>query len=74
MNMKKKSINYLVEAGLIAAIYAAATYAAAAMGLAYSGVQFRISEALTVLAVIGWVTARQIGRASCSYPSDNQHG
>ena len=50
MNMKKKSINYLVEAGLIAAIYATATYAAAAMGLAYSGVQFRISEALTVLA------------------------
>lgn len=50
MNMKKKSINYLVEAGLIAAIYAAATYATAAMGLAYSGVQFRISEALTVLA------------------------
>ena len=50
MKMKKKSVNYLVEAGLIAAIYAAATYAAAAMGLAYSGVQFRISEALTVLA------------------------
>lgn len=48
--MKKKSVNYLVEAGLIAAVYAAATYAAAAMGLAYSGVQFRISEALTVLA------------------------
>lgn len=48
--MKKKSVNYLVEAGLIAAVYAAATYVAAAMGLAYAGVQFRISEALTVLA------------------------
>lgn len=48
--MKKKSINYLVQAGVIAAMYAALTYVAAALGWGYLGVQFRFSEALTVLA------------------------
>lgn len=48
--MKKKSINYLVQAGVIAAMYAALTYVAVALGWGYMGVQFRFSEALTVLA------------------------
>ena len=37
--------------GLIAALYAIATYLSAAMGLAYGGIQFRISEALTILPI-----------------------
>ena len=40
---------YLTKAALIAAVYAVLTYAAAALGLAYGEVQFRFSEALTVL-------------------------
>lgn len=40
---------YLTSAALIAAAYAALTYVSAAMGLAYSAVQFRLSEVLTVL-------------------------
>lgn len=48
--MKKKSVHYLVQAGIIAALYAAMTYLALMMNLAYGNVQFRISEALTVLA------------------------
>ncbi len=46
--MKAKTA-YLTKAALIAAVYAALTYAAAAFGLAYGEVQFRFSEALTVL-------------------------
>lgn len=48
--MNKKRINFIVQAGLIAAVYAALTYAAGALGLAYGNIQFRFSEALTVLA------------------------
>ena len=40
---------YLTKAALIAAVYAVLTYAAAAFGLAYGEVQFRFSEALTIL-------------------------
>ena len=40
---------YLTKAALIAAVYAALTFAAAAAGLAYGEVQFRFSEALTIL-------------------------
>ena len=40
---------YLTKAALIAAIYAVLTYAAAALNLAYGEVQFRFSEALTIL-------------------------
>ncbi|MBQ7108349.1 MAG: QueT transporter family protein [Clostridia bacterium] len=47
----KNKTNFLVTGGLIAALYATATYLAAAIGLAYGGVQFRISEALTILPV-----------------------
>lgn len=47
-NMKKSTI-YIVQAALIAAIYAAMTYAVAP--LSFGATQFRISEALTVLPV-----------------------
>ena len=40
---------YLVRAALIAAIYVVLTYLAGLMNLAYGPVQFRFSEALTVL-------------------------
>ena len=48
MNTKQKT-KYLVTGGLIAALYAVATYLSAAMGIAYGGIQFRFSEALTIL-------------------------
>ena len=47
----KNKTKFLVTGGLIAALYAVATYIAAAIGLAYGGVQFRFSEALTILPV-----------------------
>lgn len=47
---KKKDVNSLVCGAVIAALYAALTYAASAVNLAYGAVQFRFSEALTVLA------------------------
>lgn len=45
---------YVAEAGLIAAVYAACTLVALLLlqGLAWGPVQFRISEALTVIAVL----------------------
>ena len=49
--MKKNHTLFLVQAGLIAAAYAAATYLCAAWGLAYGEVQFRFSEALMVQAL-----------------------
>ena len=50
MNQSLK-VRRLVEAAMIAAIYTVLTYAAAALNLAYQGVQFRFSEALTILPV-----------------------
>ncbi|MBQ4627340.1 MAG: QueT transporter family protein [Clostridia bacterium] len=49
--MKKNQINALVGGAMIAALYAAATYASAVLGIAYGQIQFRFSEALTVLSV-----------------------
>ncbi len=49
--MKKNQITALVSGAMIAAIYAAATYASAVLGIAYGQIQFRFSEALTVLSV-----------------------
>lgn len=49
--MKKNQITALVSGAMIAALYAAATYASAALGIAYGQIQFRFSEALTVLSV-----------------------
>lgn len=48
--MQNKKTRALVQGAAIAAMYAALTYAAAAVNLAYGNVQFRFSEALTVLA------------------------
>jgi uncharacterized membrane protein len=41
----------ITQTASIAAIYAILTYVSASMGLAYSGMQFRISEALTILPI-----------------------
>lgn len=51
MDNRKKQIRFLVEAGLIGALYAVLTYASSLWGLAYGEIQFRISEALTILPV-----------------------
>lgn len=42
-------VRFLVQAGLIAALYAVTTYLCALWGLAYGEVQLRFSEALTIL-------------------------
>ncbi|NMP37598.1 MAG: QueT transporter family protein [Clostridiales bacterium] len=49
--MRNKNTLRIVQAGVIAALYAALTYFSNIFALAYSGIQFRISEALTVLPV-----------------------
>lgn len=46
-----KKVRLLATGAAIAAMYAALTYLSAAMNLAYGPVQFRVSEALTVLPV-----------------------
>lgn len=48
MKMSRKA-QLLAQGAAIAALYTALTYAAAAVNLAYGPVQFRFSEALTVL-------------------------
>ncbi len=50
MSNHKTLSRFVVTAALIAAAYAALTYVSAALGLAYGGIQFRLSEALNVLA------------------------
>ena len=47
--MKKINTQYLTRAAVIAALYVVLTYLAGVMNLAYGPVQFRFSEALTVL-------------------------
>ena len=51
MDNRTRKIHFLVEAGLIGALYAVLTYVSSMMGLAYGEVQFRISEELTILPV-----------------------
>ena len=46
-----RKVRFLALGAVIAALYAVMTYAAAAVNLAYGAVQFRFSEALTVLPV-----------------------
>ncbi|WP_291502673.1 MULTISPECIES: QueT transporter family protein [unclassified Acutalibacter] len=46
-----RKVRYIAVSAVIAAMYAGLTYLAAAMNLAYGPVQFRFSEALTVLPV-----------------------
>lgn len=48
--MNKKTV-FVVKSAVIAAIYAGLTYFAAILNVAYGGIQFRFSEALTILAV-----------------------
>lgn len=47
----KKSIHHLTTGALIAAFYAALTYVSSFFNLAYGPIQFRLSEALTILPV-----------------------
>ncbi len=49
MQTGKINAKYLARAGVIAALYVALTYLAGLLNLAYGPVQFRFSEALTVL-------------------------
>ena len=46
-----KQVRFLAQGAVIAALYAVFTYVAAAVNLAYGPIQFRFSEALTVLPV-----------------------
>ncbi len=48
---RKKYINKIVSAAVIAGVYAGLTYFGGFMGLGYGQIQLRLSEALTVLAV-----------------------
>lgn len=52
--MNKRRTSYLAQAGMIAAVYAAATLVTMFLlqGLAWGPIQFRISEAVVVLAVL----------------------
>ena len=49
MMKRRNPTRYLVQAGMIAALYVALTYLSTALGLAYGMVQFRLSEALCIL-------------------------
>lgn len=49
--MNNKKILHLVHGAMIAALYAAATYLSSVFAIAYGPIQFRLSEALTVLSV-----------------------
>lgn len=51
MNQQSNRVLYLAKGAVIAAAYAVLTYVVALAGLAYGPVQFRLSEALTVLPV-----------------------
>ena len=51
MKHRKTKTRFLAQAGLIAAIYAVTTYLCALWGIAYGQVQFRFSEALTILSL-----------------------
>ncbi|MBE6798513.1 MAG: QueT transporter family protein [Ruminococcaceae bacterium] len=48
---KQTTARFLVLSSVIASAYVVLTYISAALGLAYGGVQFRVSEALNILAV-----------------------
>ena len=49
--MNKRKTDFVVKSAVIAAIYAGLTYFAAILNVAYGGIQFRFSEALTILTV-----------------------
>ena len=48
--MNNKKTVFVVQSAIIAAMYAGLTYAASMLNLAYGSIQFRFSEALTILA------------------------
>lgn len=48
---KSRNIYYLAQVAIIAGLYAVLTFVAAAVNLAYGPIQFRFSEALTILPV-----------------------
>jgi len=50
--MKNTRTVFLVTSALIAALYAGLTYFSSLFGLAYGPVQFRLSEALTILPIL----------------------
>ena len=50
--MNKKKTVFVVQSAVIAALYAGLTYAASMLNLAYGSIQFRFSEALTILGAI----------------------
>ena len=52
IKMNKKRTMFIVESAVIAALYAGLTYAASMLNLAYGSIQFRFSEALTILACL----------------------
>ena len=51
IKVNKNRVKALTTAAIIAALYSALTYLAAGFGVAYGPIQFRFSEALTVLPV-----------------------
>ena len=50
--MNKKKTVFITQAAIIAAFYSGLTYFAAMLNVAYNGIQFRFSEALTILAAL----------------------
>lgn len=50
--MKKSKVLFMAQSALIGAIYAAATYLSSVFGIAYGPIQFRLSEAMTVLSAL----------------------
>ena len=52
IKMNKKRTMFIVESAVIAALYAGLTYAASMLNVAYGSIQFRFSEALTILACL----------------------
>ena len=51
MKNRNKQAILLSQGAMIAAVYAAATYLSSVFGLAYGNLQFRFSEALTIISV-----------------------
>ena len=70
--MKSKQIRFFAFNAVIAALYAALTFASAFFGLAYRGVQFRISEALNVLCLFtpAAIPGLTVGCFLANLPSD----
>ncbi|MFI3206875.1 MAG: QueT transporter family protein [Clostridia bacterium] len=50
--MKNNSVRFLTESAIIAAAYVVLTFVSASMNLAYLPLQFRASEALTILPIL----------------------